>query len=102
MEVGTIRFPRGPGEFFCPPADYQMSFDPVPEDERGIYVEETSDRLKWSLLDVPGTAEVLDLDGNGEPQWLHLLGHPFAETPVTEPPRSRMLLVLSLVHDFEW
>jgi hypothetical protein len=56
--------------------------------------------LKWSLLDVSSTAQVLDLGENNEPQWFPLLAEPHhavAAEPITSPPRSRMLVVLDLV-----
>jgi len=97
-----LGFSGGPVQFSSAPVGYQMPFVPDPGDQKGIYVKEIYDRLKWPLLDIPGTAEIVDLDSNGEAQWRPLLGHTFAETSMTSPPRSRMLVVLSLVHDGEF
>lgn len=57
------------------------------------------------VLDAPDTAEILELDGHGEPQWRPLLttpNHPFAHKSVTNPPRSRMLIVLTMIQSWEY
>lgn len=79
--------------------------DAVAAEDEGLFVDEITDRLKWQMLDPPDTAEILDLDGNGGPQWRPLLAtpnHPFARKSVTEPPRSRILLALEIVHYWEY
>ncbi|CAO2658351.1 Nn.00g060740.m01.CDS01 [Neocucurbitaria sp. VM-36] len=101
-----LRFISGPGEFFCPPAGYQHPPGrPTPEGHEGVFLHDRTDLLKWSILDSPTTAQIMELNSSGEPQWRPLFGepdHPLAKLPITEPPRSRMLIVLVMVHYWEF
>lgn len=95
-----------PGEFFAPPPDYQRPPEnAISEGEEGLFAEELTDRLRWSVLDPPTTALVLDLDNTGTPQWQPLLGaphHALAKEPVTQPPRSRMVIAFDLVYGADY
>jgi hypothetical protein len=74
------------------------------ERDESVLREQLTNRLKWSLLDAPSTAQVFDLDENNEPQWRPLFdgpNHALATEPIHEPPRSHMLVVLVLVHYWE-
>jgi hypothetical protein len=72
----------------------------MPEPSETVFLHHLADRLIWSLLQAPSTVQVLDMDENNDPHWFPLLTephHPVAVEPITEPPRSRMLVVLDLV-----
>lgn len=55
-------------------------------------------------MEPPTTAQVVELDETGKPQWRPLLGlpkHALTEKPITQPLRSRILIVLDLVLSWE-
>ncbi|EUC39891.1 hypothetical protein COCMIDRAFT_110253, partial [Bipolaris oryzae ATCC 44560] len=70
-----------------------------------LFVEELTDRFRWSVLDPPTTAQIVELDDTGSPQWRPLLGppnHALAEEPVTQPPRCRMLIAFDVVYSADY
>ncbi|CAG5137437.1 uncharacterized protein ALTATR162_LOCUS107 [Alternaria atra] len=101
-----ISFTGGLGEFYTLPPDYQRPPDnPIPEGDEGLFAEELTDRLRWSVLDPATTAQIVELDNTGTPQWRPLLGapnHALAEEPVTQPPRSRMLIAFDVVYGADY
>lgn len=88
-------------EFLTLPLDYQQSPDNrIPESDEGLFAEELTNRLRWSVLDTP-TAQIVELDNTGRPQWRPLLGAPnyaLAEEPIPQPPRSHMLVAFNVVY----
>jgi hypothetical protein len=76
---------------------------PLPSEP--VFLDHLADRLIWSLLEAPSTIQVLDMDENNEPQWFTLLAEPHhtvAMQPITDPPRSRMLVILEGVEYAEY
>jgi hypothetical protein len=70
------------------------------EDEKGVFLERLTDRLKLSLLDAPSTVQVLDRDEKNEPQWLPVIAEPHhavAKIPVTRRPRRCLLKIWTVV-----
>lgn len=39
----------------------------LPDDEPGTVLDDTTDRSKWSLLEPPTTAQVIELGDDGQP-----------------------------------
>lgn len=68
-------------------------------------------RLKWSILDDPSNVQVVDLDDEtNEPKWTPLFGaagtgqpnHPLVDQVATEPPCSRMLVILDEIEAWDF
>jgi hypothetical protein len=98
-------FPTPEELFRAPRGDQPPSTVIRKEEDQDVFLYDITDRLKWSLLDPPSSIEVLDLNEKGSPRWSHLLKdpkHTLAEEAITNPPRSRMLVVLDMVAYWEF
>jgi hypothetical protein len=93
-------------EFFRRPSGNQPLSNTIRTDaDKALLRDEVTERLKWSLLDPPSKIEIIDLNEAGEPYWRPLLEDPkhvLAGVAATEPPRSRMLVVLDMVDSWEY
>lgn len=50
-------------------------------------------------------AQIVELDNTGSPRWRPLLGapnHALAEEPVSQPPRSRMLVAFDILYGADY
>ncbi|KAH8725399.1 hypothetical protein GQ44DRAFT_726852 [Phaeosphaeriaceae sp. PMI808] len=96
-----LGFTGGPEEFFVPPAGYQHPPGTIlTGDQQGTVLEDKLDRIKWSMLDSPSTAQVIELDADHQPHLRPLFGEPLhalAQEPITYPPRPRMLVDIGII-----
>ncbi|KAH8723452.1 hypothetical protein GQ44DRAFT_570101, partial [Phaeosphaeriaceae sp. PMI808] len=78
---------------------------PRPEDHQGTFLQDRLKRVRWSLLQSPSTAQIVELNDMGEPEWRPLFGEPnqaLAEEPLTYPPQARMLVLIDLVNSCDY
>lgn len=58
-------------------------------------------RLKWSVLDSPSKVEIFFLDAEDNPQWAPLFTDPIVGEAATNPPQSRLQIMLEPLGTWE-
>ncbi|KAI1379063.1 hypothetical protein F4677DRAFT_465307 [Hypoxylon crocopeplum] len=80
----------------------------VQDQQHSLFADRLFLRLKWPLFQPLSNTKVLDFDEAGEPHWTPLFGaapgqhHAIVSEPVTDPPRTRMTVVLDPVDTWEY